>query len=165
MKLRALEPEDLELLYTIENDTDMWDVGTIDVPYSRYTLRNYIATQQNDIFADRQLRLVITDEEGRGVGLIDLFNYSPENDRAEIGIALLKECRGKGYAKEAIIQLLDYAHYTLHIHQIIAIVPMDNLASKIMLERTGFSKSVVLKDWLKTVNGYADAELFQNIMA
>lgn len=164
MKLRALEPEDLELLYTIENDTDMWEVGTTNVPYSRYALRDYIANQQNDIFADRQLRLVITDEEGRGVGLVDLFNYAPENDRAEIGIALLKECRGKGYACQAIRQLLEYAHYTLHIHQIIAIVPTNNLASKIMLERTGFRKSVVLKDWLKTTSGYADAELFQNIM-
>ena len=34
VRLRAMEPEDLELLYTIENDTQLWCVGTANVPVS-----------------------------------------------------------------------------------------------------------------------------------
>ena len=30
--LRALEPEDLELLYTIENDPEVWDVTAVGAP-------------------------------------------------------------------------------------------------------------------------------------
>ena len=33
--LRAIEPEDLDLLYRIENDVKLWNVGTTNVPYSR----------------------------------------------------------------------------------------------------------------------------------
>ena len=35
IRLRAIEPEDLDLLYLIENDTRLWNVGTTNVPYSR----------------------------------------------------------------------------------------------------------------------------------
>ena len=41
--LRAMEPEDLDELYEIENDSDTWNAGTTNVPYSRFVLRNYIA--------------------------------------------------------------------------------------------------------------------------
>jgi diamine N-acetyltransferase len=40
IKLRAIEPEDLDLLYRIENDADLWAVGATNVPYSRYTLHD-----------------------------------------------------------------------------------------------------------------------------
>ena len=35
IRLRALEPEDLDVLYAIENDTTIWNVGNTNVPYSR----------------------------------------------------------------------------------------------------------------------------------
>ena len=43
VRLRAMEPEDLDALYRIENDRDVWDVGENNVPYSRYILHDYIA--------------------------------------------------------------------------------------------------------------------------
>ena len=41
--LRAIEPEDLDLLYRIENDTALWNIGTSNVLYSRYLLHDYVA--------------------------------------------------------------------------------------------------------------------------
>ena len=55
MKLRAVEPEDLDLLYQIENDQSLWLVGATNVPYSRYTLHDYIANSSDDIYADSQV--------------------------------------------------------------------------------------------------------------
>ena len=62
--LRALEPEDLDALYAIENDVECWDVGHTSVPYSRYALHDYIANASADIYADRQVRRAIANEEG-----------------------------------------------------------------------------------------------------
>ena len=42
--LRALEPEDLDFLYEMENDESLWEVGSTNVPYSRQMLLDYIAT-------------------------------------------------------------------------------------------------------------------------
>ena len=35
LKLRAPEPEDLELMYAMENDTTLWSAGNATLPYSR----------------------------------------------------------------------------------------------------------------------------------
>ena len=57
--LRAMEPEDLDLLYRIENDRQLWDVGSTNVPYSRYVLHDYIANSSGDVYTDRQVRLIV----------------------------------------------------------------------------------------------------------
>ena len=62
--LRAIEPEDLDLLYRIENDTALWAVGTSNVPYSRYLLHDYVAHATADIYTDRQARLMVDNAEG-----------------------------------------------------------------------------------------------------
>ena len=91
--LRAIEPEDLDMLYTIENDTSMWNVGTTSVPYSRYTLYEYIANSKNDIYTDRQVRMMIENGDREIVGIVDLINFDPKHLRAEIGIAIAKHLR------------------------------------------------------------------------
>ena len=157
MQLTAIEPEDLEVLYQIENDPGQWNVGGYHVPFSRYDLREYILSQQHDIYLDRQLRLVIR-EEGRAVGLIDLFNFSPENMRAELGLAILPQERGKGYSTEALRLMLDYCRKHLMLHQVYCIVPDDNLPSLSMLRSVGFSHEVTLPQWLQTYDKWQDCK-------
>ena len=67
LKLRALEPEDLDFLYSIENDAELWDVGNTNVPYSRFSLNNYLLSSSSDIYADKQVRLVMEDKDGTPV--------------------------------------------------------------------------------------------------
>ncbi len=64
--LRALEPEDLDFLYEMENDESLWEVGSTNVPYSRQMLLDYIATACADIYADRQVRFIIETKSTRG---------------------------------------------------------------------------------------------------
>ena len=49
--LRAPEPEDLELLYSWENNPEWWEIGNTLAPYSRYLLKEYIAESHRGIFA------------------------------------------------------------------------------------------------------------------
>ena len=44
IRLRALEPEDLECLYKWENDMDLWEVSDTLTPFSLFTLKKYIET-------------------------------------------------------------------------------------------------------------------------
>ena len=59
IRLRAIEPEDLDLLYRIENDVKLWNIGTTNVPYSRYILHDYVANASDDIYTDRQVRMMV----------------------------------------------------------------------------------------------------------
>lgn len=164
MKLRAIEPEDLDVLYQIENDRSLWHVGTTNVPYSRYTLHDYIATSADDIYADRQLRLVLEDDNHQVVGMADLVHFDPQHLRAEAGIVIMEPHRRQGYALAALRELSDYALQTLHLHQLYAVVAADNHAALALFEKAGYQRLGVLKDWLQSAHQYVDAILMQTFL-
>ncbi len=160
--LRALEPEDLELVYQIENDPLFWQYGAATVPYSRYALRQYIASQQNDLFADGQVRLVI-EKDGTAVGFADLTNFDAVHLRAEIGLALLPDYQGQHIGELAMQELCSYAR-RLHVHQLYAIIATTNKAATRLFERLAFAPSATLKDWLRSDDGFTDAVVWQQTL-
>ncbi|MBQ6652773.1 MAG: GNAT family N-acetyltransferase [Prevotella sp.] len=163
IQLRAIEPEDLDLLYTIENNRELWNIGATNVPYSRYVLHDYIAQSSGDIYTDRQVRLII-EAEGKTVGIIDLQNFSPRHNRAEVGIVVQKAWRRRGYALQAIQELASYARRTLHLHQLYAVVEEENNAARQLFEKAGFKCETTLKQWLYDGRTYRNARLLQIIL-
>lgn len=164
VKLRAMEPEDLDLLYQIENDSSIWHVGTNNVPYSRYVLHDYIAHASGDIYTDKEVRMMIDNEQGETVGIVDLVNFSPQHQRAEIGIVIKDGCRNLGYANAAIRKIMLYAHDVVHLHQLYAIVEATNEISLNLFESLGFSRSICLKEWTFNGNTYVDAIVIQKFL-
>lgn len=161
VRLRALEPEDLDELYTIENDVDLWNVGATNVPYSKYALHNYIASSSSDIYTDRQVRLIIENQKRDIVGIIDVFNFDPTHRRAEIGILVKNQYRKKGYAQAALDKIICYSREIIHIHQLYAYVGEDNIESKKSFLTAGFVTSTMLQDWLFDGHDYKNAVLMQ----
>ncbi len=161
VRLRAIEPEDLDFLYGIENDTTLWNVGTTNVPYSRYMLHDYVANARNDIYSDRQVRMMIENEQGEVIGIVDIMNFDPRHLRAEIGIVIKRDFRNKGYALAAIAKIKMYAFDILHLHQLYAYVNKDNAESMKLFEKSGFDSYNELKDWLFDGKNYHSALLMQ----
>ena len=160
--LRAMEPEDLDTLYKIENNQELWAVSATNVPYSRFALHEYVETNTNDIYADKQVRLMIDNDAGETVGIIDLMNFSPQHSRAEVGIVIMKPHRQKGYATAAMENLVAYARQTLHLHQLFLVTECDNENCLLLFEKLGFEKTALLKQWLQQKEGvYKDACLMQ----
>ncbi|MFR7464630.1 MAG: GNAT family N-acetyltransferase [Phocaeicola vulgatus] len=54
---------------------------------------------QNDLFADRQLRLMIENGNRQVVGIVDLCSFDPLHNRAEVGIMVDKSCRRQGIGR------------------------------------------------------------------
>ena len=101
--LRALEPEDLEFVHSIENDTNLWHLSDTQTPYSRFLIKQYLKNAQQDIFEAKQLRLAISNTENQTIGLIDVFDFDIKNKRAGIGILIQDIAnRNQGYGKEAL---------------------------------------------------------------
>lgn len=161
VSLRAMEPEDLELLYTIETQRCEWNTGTCGIPYSRYALKEFLLEQTSDIFKSHQLRLVIDDEFGKSVGMVDLYDFEPLSRRAEVGIALLKGKEGKGYGRKALALLIDYVKNTLQMHQLYAYVDKDNQISKSLFTSLGFKPIAEFTDWTYSEGHYRDAVFFR----
>ena len=164
VKLRAMEPEDLDFLYTVENDRSLWNVGTTNVPYSRYTLHDYIAHSHDDIYTDRQVRMMVENEDGEVIGIADVVNFDPQHQRAELGIVIQSSYRHQGYATAAIKELLRYSLQVLHLHQVFVIVDHRNEAACDLFNKLAFKESARLCDWLYDGRGYHDALLMQRIL-
>ena len=78
INLRAVEPEDLELLYTWENDNKYWVISNTVTPFSRYTLKRYIENSHKNIYVNGQLRLMIDHIKSETtIGTIDIFDFDP----------------------------------------------------------------------------------------
>lgn len=162
--LRAVEPEDLDVMYHIENHPTLWGIGSFTVPYSRYALKEYIENSCNDIYADKQLRLMIVKRDDNVViGTIDITDYSPMHSRGGVGIAVLEDYRRKGYAADALRLLLKYAFGFLHLKQLYAHVPADNIPSVKLFTSCGFRQSGLLKGWLRAEDTFKDVLLMQNL--
>lgn len=163
IRLRALEPEDLDLLYRIENDIDLWKVGSSNVPYSRYALHNYIANASGDIYTDRQVRMMIENKEGVVVGIVDLVNFDPSHRRAELGLIIEAPFRHAGYAQSTMEQISDYAVNILHLHQLFATIDATNEACLQLFRKLGYTESARLKEWLFDGRNYHDAIVMQRL--
>lgn len=163
IELRSPEPEDLELLYRMENDTRLWSVGCSTLPYSRHTLRAYLEQSTQDLYAESQARFIITLHSGESTGMIDLASFDPHNSRAEVCIGLLDEYRNQGIANEALMLLSEYAFGFLHLHQLYAYVPSDNAASLQLFKKAGFETTSLLKEWIHDNRQYKDVHLMQLI--
>lgn len=162
--LRAVEPEDLQVMYEMENDPSMWDVSNFNVPYSKYVLRQYIENSQYDLFADKQLRLMVVERQtGRVAGTLDVSDFAPMHCRGDVGIALRSDFRGKGYAREALQLLCDYCFGFLHMKQLTAHVGAGNEASLQLFRSCGFVPCGHLKEWWRMEDGYVDVALLQKV--
>lgn len=162
--LRAPEPEDLEIFYRWENDTELWKYGATVAPYSRYLLKRYLASAEHDIYRTDQLRLMIDYlPAGATAGVIDLYDFEPRHGRAGVGILIDREFRRQGIAAAALGLLADYAFSFLHIHQLFAYIPVSNLSSLELFRKNGFRDAGVLKEWLHADDGYADVRILQRI--
>lgn len=162
--LRALEPTDAALVYELENDSATWVDGGAVQPYSMKTVDDYIATSTNDIFVDRQLRLVV-ECEGVGVGFLDFYEFDPRNRRAGVGIAVAAPYRRKGIARRALALAERYAGGFVGMAQLWAVVRCANAASLGLFESAGYEAAGTLRGWVLTgPQTFGDAVMFQRLI-
>lgn len=170
IRLRAMEPEDLEAMYRWENDASLWHLGDATQPFSREALREFIAASSQDMYSARQVRLMIEPLAAAGalttgaVGCVDLFTFDPLNRRAGVGILIYDPSqRRQGYALAALRLTAEYAFSRLDIRQLWAEIPIPNTASLRLFERAGFCGTAIKKAWVRTPDGtaYEDARFVQ----
>ncbi len=163
--LRALEPIDVDILYTWENDSSLWCTGVTIAPYSRKQLWDYVNNYDADIFSAKQLRLMIELTNSKEtIGTLDLCEFDPINSRCGIGILIAKGHQAKGYGAEALRLVENYCRTRLSLHQLYCTVAESNLHSRHLFEKVGYRISGRLKSWLKSAGVYTDAYLYQKML-
>ena len=162
--LRALEPEDLNVLYDVENDRAVWGISNTNVPYSRSALIDYITSTKSDIYSDRQVRLMAENDLHEVVGIVDIVNYDPQHARAEVGIVVRNQYRRQGYATAIMDAIMAYGKKIIHLHQFYAIIAENNIECLKLFEKLGFQGDRLLTGWLFDGEKYYDAYLKQKFL-
>lgn len=165
IELRALEPEDIDLLYQWENDSSLWILSNTKFPFSKYILSKYINESYRDIYETKQARFIIQTIEGIPVGAIDLFDFDPFHLRAGVGILIHNKIeRNKGFASDALKALCNYSLHILGLHMLYANISAENSISLNLFKKEGFEMAGNKKQWLKTMDGWEDEYIFQKIL-
>ena len=161
--LRALELEDINYLFSIENNEKYWSISDSQIPFSKYLLNRYLKNSHMDIYEAKQLRLVITDFKKNTIGLIDLFDIDFKNNRAGVAIIINEKMRSKGFAKEALELIIKYSKTHLSLHQLYCNILEDNTHSVNLFKSVEFKQVGLKKDWIKFDGKYKNELLLQLI--
>ena len=164
--LRAIEPEDLDFLFKWENCVDIWQESNTLAPYSRFAIKEFIEKSLTEnVFEVGQIRLMICSlPDNSVVGTADIFDIDIINSRAAVGLLIDNNQRGKGYAKEALDILCEYAKETLLLNQLYVHIATDNTSCLNLFAKSDFKKSGALKSWIKVKDGYKDVFVFQKML-
>jgi ribosomal-protein-alanine N-acetyltransferase len=98
------------------------------------------------------------------VGMADIYKIDKRNNRSGIGYGILKEYWGKGIATKATKHLLYFAKKELKLHAIEATADPKNVGSQKVLEKNGFKKIGLIKDYYFENNKYKDRLLYWKIL-
>ena len=164
IKLRALEPEDIDILFSVENDSSLWKYSNRNEPYSKYTLNKYIKIQNQDISESRQKRFVLSNNEKNVLGFIDLFDFEPYHRRAGIGLVILSNYRNKGLGYKGLQLLENHSKLYYNLHLLYANVASENKLSNLLFKKMKYNLVGVKKKWNYYNNSFHDECLYQKIL-
>lgn len=136
--LRAMEPEDMELLRKTVNDPEMERlVGGWSFPVSKHTQLQWYERVVND---KQNLRLIIeTIETGEAIGMANLVNIDWKNRSAFHGIKLFETAPKRcGYATDAVNALMKYAFEELQLMRLDGSWIESNTASLALYRKCGW---------------------------
>jgi RimJ/RimL family protein N-acetyltransferase len=118
VRLRALEPEDLERATKWMNDPEVTRFLFVRYPISRVEEERWLREASTNNFATG-LRLAIETKDGVHIGSIDLRNTSPEDRRASLGVVIGEpEYWSKGHGTDAIMTILRFAFRQMNLNRV-----------------------------------------------
>jgi len=163
LKLRAIELEDLNFIYNLENDPDNWFCGTNLPPYSKFTIKKFIDYSKNDISITKQLRLII-EYNKKSVGILDIFEIDFYNERAGLGIIVAKEYRNKGIASQTLNIACNYSKNILNLNQLWCQINSLNTFSINLFNKVGFKKTGEMSNWYKQGDKWISIFFMQKLL-
>ncbi len=140
IKLRKLRLSDVGSLCEHVNDREVtrWTLN-IPYPYSTTAGVRFVRHTRYSIRKGKGYALgIVLKDTNKVIGVVDLFGVDVKNKKAELGYWLGRRYWGRGIMTEAVVLMLEFGFEFLDLHRIYARVFEENVASKRVLEKTGF---------------------------
>jgi ribosomal-protein-alanine N-acetyltransferase len=146
--LRAPADEDILPLLRISQDEDVMQYYGVEAYKTELEARKEVDWMRRVYEEDEGIRWIITlRDHPEYIGDIGMDKYSKKHSRAELGFKLRKEYWRQGIMTEALTQALNYGFEVIGLNRIEALVDPRNEASSRLLEKSGFKKEGVLREY------------------
>lgn len=155
IRLRAFENKDLQKYISERPDTKrQWLEDRIELPNSEEQTKKILADYLDTLKTDDKSLFVLENLDGDYIGEISVWLALKPNGLFRYGIFLDDKFRYKGYAKDALVIVLDYYFNELNYHKAGPTVYSYNEASQKFHEKFGFIKEAELKEEVYTRGKY-----------
>ncbi|MEW4283331.1 GNAT family N-acetyltransferase [Priestia koreensis] len=147
--LRELVEQDAPALYDYFSDKHVLAYYGMEPLQSLHEAKAMIENFNAMVEKKQGMRLAIVEKEsGETIGTCGFHNYAPRHKRAEIGYELAPSHWGKGLATEAVEALVTHLFTTYDLSRIGAVVFIENVASRTLLQKIGFQEEGVLREYM-----------------
>lgn len=109
--------------------------------------------------------VIVRKVDARPVGTCGYHQWQTTHQRAEIGYDLEKASWRQGIMSEALGAMLPYGFEKMRLHRVEALVYTENDASIRLLERLGFQKEGILRQYFRRGENYYDHWLLSLLKA
>ncbi len=159
MKLRKLEKKDAEYMLEWMHDKDT--VQNLLADFESKTIEDCVAFIEDSRVGKDDAHMAITDENDVYMGTVSLKNIDHTNRAAEFAIAIRKCAMGKGYAKEAMKEIIEYAFGGYRLDSVYWCVNQNNARALRFYDKNGYGR-VKGEDIRALVSGRYTAEQIQS---
>ena len=160
LKLRAVEDAEDFFMLTDKNREHLrpW-LPWVDVTLSSEDTKKFIEKCKAGFEAGESADFGIQ-YEGVWVGSMGFHTIKRSNERAEIGYWLSKDYTGKGIMTECVKAMLAYGFRDLQLHRIQIRCDADNLPSKAIPEKLGFTLEGTVREDHKKEGRFSDGLIY-----
>jgi [ribosomal protein S5]-alanine N-acetyltransferase len=147
LRLREIEESDAEGLHAAYGDTEamrFWDFpASTDVAQTKARIRGSLGVDRHwhGVWA-------ITLGSGEFAGAINYHDREPRHRRLALGWILSPPFWHQGLMTEAAQAVLDHCFSQMNTHRVEATIEPENIASRKLATKLGFTQEASLRDWL-----------------
>jgi RimJ/RimL family protein N-acetyltransferase len=145
LMLRQGGPEDVDAVTAACQDPEIPRWTTVPSPYRREHAEHWLGTVVPDPARDGTGVHLLAFEDDRLAGSFSVMEIGAERDYGEIGYWVAAEARGRGVATRATRLLRDWSARELGLTTLEILPHRDNLPSRRVAERCGFSATGELR--------------------
>lgn len=157
IRLRAAQREDMEAICRFNNDLAVELAGGGDPPMPQSLERLLAEFDADAAKGGRNNAGFIIEADGQCIGQCALFRFDDTAHTAELGITIgARDCWGKGYGREAVALLLDYAFRLRNLHRVWLTVNGRNERAQRCYRACGFVEEGRLRQHVWSAGAYDD---------
>lgn len=164
--LRPVVDSDMSRLLELYGDESIYCFRPGMPRKTEALIQKLVMRQRKEIAEKTAMYLAVCDAEKPDelVGIVEAYNADARIEKIEIGYTIMSSMQRRGYGRAAVGAITKYLFDVCEVNRVTAIVHVDNIGSRRVLQQNGFTKEGIQREgafWQGI--GYVDIMCFAKL--